>query len=74
MAAVTCAQDMFYVMRLVHSMGLQVKLPMKLQVDNVALFLALQTTGVLGAEPDMSMLVFPSRVKGTGFIVDQMVA
>lgn len=35
MAAVTCAQDMLYVMRLVQSMGLQVELPMILQVDNI---------------------------------------
>jgi hypothetical protein len=34
MAAVTCAQDMLYVMRLLESIGLQIELPMILEVDN----------------------------------------
>ena len=34
MAAVACAQDMLYTMRILESMGLQVEKPMILQVDN----------------------------------------
>ena len=34
--AVTCAQTMMYVKRLLESMGLKVKLPMILEVDNKA--------------------------------------
>jgi hypothetical protein len=33
-AAVLCAQDMMYALRIMNSMGLKVKLPMKLYVDN----------------------------------------
>ena len=33
-SAVLCAQDMLFVMRIVNSLGLRVKLPMKLNVDN----------------------------------------
>ena len=33
-AAVQCVQDMLYVMRLLNSMGLKVKKPMVLKVDN----------------------------------------
>ena len=33
-AAVSCAQDMLFVMRLVESMGLKVKKPMVLKLDN----------------------------------------
>ena len=34
MAAVTCAQDMLYTVRVFESIGLQVELPMTLEVDN----------------------------------------
>jgi hypothetical protein len=33
-AAVLCAQDMLFAMRILNSMGLKVKLPMKLEIDN----------------------------------------
>ena len=34
MAAVTCAQDKLYIMRLIESIGLQIERPMILEVDN----------------------------------------
>ena len=33
-AGVSCAQDMLYIMRLIESMGLKVKKPMILEIDN----------------------------------------
>jgi hypothetical protein len=33
-AAVLCAQDMLFAMRILNSVGLKVKLPMKLEIDN----------------------------------------
>jgi hypothetical protein len=33
-AGVACAQDMIFTMRLIESIGLKVKLPMSLQMDN----------------------------------------
>lgn len=34
LAAVTCAQDMIFMMRIIESVGLKVKLPMILELDN----------------------------------------
>ena len=33
-SATMCAQDMLFVMRIMNSMGLKVKLPMKLKINN----------------------------------------
>ena len=37
-AAVQCAQDMLFIMRIMNSIGLKVRLPMKLHVDNKAAY------------------------------------
>ena len=60
-SATSCAQHMLYAMQVLESMGLKVKQPMTLWMDNKGHWICL-TIGVLVEEPDMWMCVTISCV------------